>query len=211
MDMKTVALIAALCTGAAAAQASTTAQWAWSLDTSGTGVAGEFFANANGVFGNVGNGPYQMQVSIDGGGGDLYNNIGAVTSGTDPVASFGPLADSFSTLGAAVPVADLAFLLEGNPGSGGLFEINLLADNGSTPGALIVSSGPLPDSFLNSTLTPLGATCFCSLAPNTRYWLQIADAGSAVPEPAAWALMLTGFGGLGAVLRSRRRTVAQPA
>ena len=28
---------------------------------------------------------------------------------------------------------------------------------------------------------------------------------SAVPEPAAWALMLVGFGGLGAALRSRRR------
>lgn len=30
-------------------------------------------------------------------------------------------------------------------------------------------------------------------------------AGAAVPEPAAWALMLVGFGGLGAVLRSKRR------
>jgi len=28
---------------------------------------------------------------------------------------------------------------------------------------------------------------------------------SGVPEPATWAMMLTGFGGLGAVLRSRRR------
>jgi hypothetical protein len=30
------------------------------------------------------------------------------------------------------------------------------------------------------------------------------DAGGAVPEPATWAMMLTGFGGLGAVLRRRR-------
>jgi hypothetical protein len=30
----------------------------------------------------------------------------------------------------------------------------------------------------------------------------------AVPEPATWAMMLMGFGGLGAVLRSRRRVVA---
>jgi hypothetical protein len=30
-------------------------------------------------------------------------------------------------------------------------------------------------------------------------------AGAAVPEPAAWAMMLVGFGGLGAVLRSTRR------
>ena len=37
------------------------ANWSRSLDTSGTGVAGEFFANLNGVFTN-GNGPYQMQL-----------------------------------------------------------------------------------------------------------------------------------------------------
>jgi MYXO-CTERM domain-containing protein len=31
---------------------------------------------------------------------------------------------------------------------------------------------------------------------------------SAAPEPAAWTLMLVGFGGLGGALRARRRTVA---
>lgn len=35
--------------------------------------------------------------------------------------------------------------------------------------------------------------------------------GGAVPEPAAWALMLVGFGGLGAALRSRRRTALSAA
>ena len=35
--------------------------------------------------------------------------------------------------------------------------------------------------------------------------------GSATPEPASWALMLVGFGGLGAVLRSRRARVAPAA
>ncbi|MBS1718594.1 MAG: PEP-CTERM sorting domain-containing protein [Armatimonadetes bacterium] len=36
--------------------------WNWSSDISGVGVAGEFFANANGVFSND-SGPYQMQVN----------------------------------------------------------------------------------------------------------------------------------------------------
>ena len=34
---------------------------------------------------------------------------------------------------------------------------------------------------------------------------------AAVPEPASWALMLVGFGGLGAVLRRQRRAVAATA
>ena len=34
------------------------------------------------------------------------------------------------------------------------------------------------------------------------------QAPSAVPEPATWAVMLTGFGGIGAAMRSRRRSVA---
>jgi len=38
--------------------------WAWSLDTSGPGVSGEFFANQNGVFANSGNGPYMMDLNV---------------------------------------------------------------------------------------------------------------------------------------------------
>jgi hypothetical protein len=184
---------------------------------------------------------------------DIYNNLGAVTSGTDPVAGFGPLSDSFTTLSQTVPVANLQFLLDaGNPGSGGFFQINLLSDNAGAPGSVIASSVAISDSFLNTTLTPFPATCFCNLAANTRYWLQIADDGGTsanwgwsldtsgpgvageffansngvfpnangpyqmevsvnVPEPGTWALMLAGFGGLGAALRSRRRTEAQAA
>lgn len=35
--------------------------------------------------------------------------------------------------------------------------------------------------------------------------LSFTAIGAAVPEPAAWALMLAGFGGAGALLRTRRR------
>jgi hypothetical protein len=30
---------------------------------------------------------------------------------------------------------------------------------------------------------------------------------AAIPEPASWALMIMGFGGVGAAIRSRRRTL----
>jgi hypothetical protein len=39
------------------------AQWSFSLDTTGTGVNNEFFANQNGVFANNPFGPYQMEVT----------------------------------------------------------------------------------------------------------------------------------------------------
>ena len=37
------------------------------------------------------------------------------------------------------------------------------------------------------------------------------DITSSVPEPASWALMLVGFGGIGAAMRSRRRVAAAVA
>jgi hypothetical protein len=40
----------------------TAVEWAWSLDTSGVGVSGEYFANASDVFPND-LGPYQMRLS----------------------------------------------------------------------------------------------------------------------------------------------------
>ena len=40
--------------------------------------------------------------------------------------------------------------------------------------------------------------------------LSVTSSTGGVPEPATWALMLLGFGGLGTALRSRRRaTLAQ--
>ncbi len=42
----------------------TTAGWSWSFDTSGVGVASEFFANPGGTFDNS-LGPYQMSVSVN--------------------------------------------------------------------------------------------------------------------------------------------------
>jgi len=38
------------------------ANWAWSQDISGPGVAGEYISNINGVFANSSEAPYQMQV-----------------------------------------------------------------------------------------------------------------------------------------------------
>lgn len=51
-----------------------------------------------------------------------------------------------------------------------------------------------------------------SIAANSREWWQIDNftVGSAavVPEPATWAMMIIGFGGIGATLRRRRQALA---
>jgi hypothetical protein len=39
-------------------------QWWYSSNSAGTGVTGEYFSNNNGTFQNVGDGPYQMSVSV---------------------------------------------------------------------------------------------------------------------------------------------------
>ena len=40
------------------------------------------------------------------------------------------------------------------------------------------------------------------------YRIDITDAAAAVPEPATWALLLTGFGMIGVAVRRRSRTIA---
>lgn len=47
-------------------------------------------------------------------------------------------------------------------------------------------------------------------AAGTTYSYAVTFAATAVPEPAAWALMIGGFGAVGGTMRARRR-VAQPS
>lgn len=60
------------------------------------------------------------------------------------------------------------------------------------------------------TVTALGAA---SLATDTAYfrYLTVDALPAAVPEPASWALMITGFGAMGVVLRRRRLPTPRPA
>jgi PEP-CTERM motif len=84
--------------------------------------------------------------------------------------------------------------------------------NGVYSGGTLVTGGSISGSSNSLTLsTPL--------TPNTNYTFQysgtLANSGNisgnaafgmaAVPEPAAWALMLLGFGGIGMAIRRRRR------
>lgn len=43
--------------------------------------------------------------------------------------------------------------------------------------------------------------------PSANYNFEVVEAAAAVPEPATWAMMLIGFGGIGAAMRRRKRKV----
>jgi len=46
---------------------------------------------------------------------------------------------------------------------------------------------------------------------NVSMAASVVDGGAAVPEPSAWALMIVGFGGVGALMRRRGRQSALPS
>lgn len=91
--------------------------------------------------------------------------------------------------------------------------------NGTVMGA--ASGGSKPSFFgytsnvafssVTFTQAPVdgGAFNFYSLDNvSYRQATQLDSPGGGVPEPASWALMVLGFGGLGGVLRQRRRLIA---
>lgn len=99
---------------------------------------------------------------------------------------------------------------------------------GLVGGATIVTGTLAPESSASASLTPqsfaaLGAYRYLSFNPTSVsvsgspccganvYGLdELRVFSSPTPEPAAWALMLLGFGGLGASLRARRQAAVAP-
>jgi hypothetical protein len=65
-----------------------------------------------------------------------------------------------------------------------------------------------------SFVVPTGATALYLAVADGYQWnnnIGSFSAIAAVPEPATWAMMLVGFGGLGAAMRARRKTLAAAA
>jgi hypothetical protein len=118
----------------------------------------------------------------------LYNNLSSTNSGGASVSAVGPLADSFSTGGAAVNLSDVKVLI-GLPPFGipptGSITVTLNSDGSippggtlTTPGAVLTTIGTLNDSSLSNTLTAVDFSTSFSLAANTRYWIEISSSNS---------------------------------
>jgi hypothetical protein len=96
----------------------------------------------------------------------------------------------------------------------------------TAPASLDLSGGPISDPALqqifligagpDSFVAPTGATSLYLGTIDGYQWNNNSgafslDLSGGVPEPSTWAMMLVGFGGLGAAMRSRRKQAAATA
>ena len=117
-------------------------------------------------------------------GGTIYDNLNATPDGVDYVASFGPLADSFST-GAATILVDVKLLLSGDSTSSGTTFVYLLNDASTSPGSVIAQLGSISDSSLPIMPGVIDVSSFAPIILNatTRYWIEL----SSTNTTAGWA------------------------
>jgi PEP-CTERM motif len=122
------------------------------------------------------------------------------------------ISQTFTMVGSTL---DLSWLAAGRPNMGCCngdqnYEVTL---NGLTLGSFSTASG---EAFTPESLVAHGlisghtyTLTFQGLVNGDETaFIDKVSATGAVPEPAAWALMILGFGGVGAVLRGQRRAVA---
>ncbi len=97
-----------------------------------------------------------------------------------------------------------------NTGVGGVSAPGTLVINGVSYTPVVTSFSASSEWLTVSGLSLSGSSLTLMPDSNPNAWTFISEVtfngATGVPEPASWALMLVGFGGLGVALRSRRRT-----
>jgi hypothetical protein len=128
----------------------------------------------------------------------LYDDLSAVSQGSDQASAIGPLYDSFSTGSSAFDLSNINLLINGVNTDGHTFDVAVYANNTitnpNTPGGKIFDVGNISDSVLSASLTVVGLNNFAphTLAANTRYWVGISSSDSSVVW--SWTYDTTGIG-----------------
>lgn len=154
-------------------------------------------------------------------GDDKY--LYSIDTGTGAATQIGYAGFWPTILGMSTGSADLYVAWRSNTnGNDYLYRLN--TTNASTPlvgytgvayGALVTTGGTLyggadPGNAVYAVNAATGASAFkANVTGTSRAFYGLAPILAGVPEPATWAMMLVGFGGLGALLRRRR--AFQPA
>ncbi len=105
------------------------------------------------------------------------------------------------------------FALAGNPDGGGATKVATVSDDGSQSSVFFFAQGGNDKTNMGWTTqtytfkaTGTTANLVFSATANNPYGPALDNVSiSAVPEPATWAMMIIGFGGVGSMLRSTRR------
>ena len=129
---------------------------------------------------------------------DVYNNLNSTSDGADIIATFGPLADSFSTGGTGFTVVGIGLSLEVVGPPTGSFSIDILADNNTSPGNPLYHIATVSDTTLTNTLQNyfFDLTTPQALNPNTRYWIELSSTDGSNAEW-SWSVDQTGIGVVG--------------
>ena len=87
-------------------------------------------------------------------------------------------------------------------------DLGSLAAGASTSAVYIGDPGETTSSYSTIVISGKSTTLYTPDFDFSETGAYIGEATGGVPEPAAWALMLVGFGAIGATLRGRKSAVA---
>ena len=116
-----------------------------------------------------------VAASASASGAVLFDSLGTASAGAGHTGLGKILGASFSTGSSSVILGDVSVLIEDVPSDGGTFQISLLSDTSTSPGATLAASANLPDSDLSTSFTLQTVDFGTSLAANTRYWIQLSS------------------------------------